>query len=320
MRIGWIGFHYEGLSSFENLLDLGYRIEIFITLKEENLLRKSGYSKDYESYCKKYSIPVYYVENINSQEAEILMLKYDLDICFVIGWGQIINDKLLKIPKYGMIGAHASLLPENKGSAPINWSIIKGESKTGNTLIKLNPGVDEGDIIDQIEIDITPFDTCKTLYDKVSDTNKVMIQRALENYAQGTLFSKKQPKTTSEVLPRRRPSDGNIDWSKESYEIFNFIRALTEPYPGAYTYLDGEKWIIWNTSLLPYIKSGIFKPGQIIGPVVNNKKEACGSLVACGDGFIIIHEMQNETGQKFSGYDLAQFKFKSKFFVNEQQK
>jgi methionyl-tRNA formyltransferase len=317
MKIGWIGFHYEGLLAFENILKLGYKIEIFLTLKKENLVKKSGYSNAYEFYCKKYNIPVIYVENVNNPEIASLLKKMKLDVIFVIGWGQILSSTLLKIPKYGMIGAHASLLPENKGSAPINWSIIKGEPKTGNSLIKLNPGVDEGDIIDQQEFDITPFDTCKTLYDKVAETNKIMIQKALESLVLGKLLTHPQLKIRGTVLPRRKPSDGKIDWSKNSYEIYNFIRALTEPYPGAFSYIAGEKWIIWNASLIPLTNLNEYKHGQIIGQVINNKEEACGKLIACENGFIIIHSMQNTNYQLISGYELAHYQFKSNFFTND---
>lgn len=316
MRIGWIGFHFEGILALQSLLEDGIKIECVISLKEEFLKKRSG-DVNYEGLCKRYNIPFYKIGSINDQESIHLLKNLSLDLAFVIGWSEIIGSEALSTVKLGMIGAHASLLPHNRGSAPINWAIIKGEKETGNSLIWLAEGLDSGDTIDQVSFPITIYDTCYTLYKKVAESNLEMIRRVLPKLFNGERPGKPQNHIDEPVLPRRRPKDGVIHWENDSESIYNFVRALTKPYPGAFSRLGGKKWTIWNCALLPDVCSSTLIPGYIIGPMISPIESACGQIVGCGRGSIVLLELEGEDGAVLSGHNLIKQEWSGKVWSNE---
>ena len=192
MRICWIGFHQEGLSAFEGVCQQGTKIEACFTLNDREAAKRSGRA-DYSRLCARYRVPLYRVRNINDERVVARLGELAPDILFVIGWSQILRGPALRTAQFGAIGAHASLLPHNRGSAPINWAIINGEQRTGNSLIWLAEDVDGGDIIDQRSFPITPYDTCATLYDRVAETNRQMILSALPKLMAGQRPGRVQP-------------------------------------------------------------------------------------------------------------------------------
>jgi methionyl-tRNA formyltransferase len=316
MKIGWIGFHMEGVPAFESVLKNGYNIEALITLNKKEKTKKSGIG-NYEEICQKYDVPIYRVSNINSDNSIEILNELSLDIVFVIGWSQIIGKQAMNKVSIGMIGAHASLLPNNKGSAPVNWSIIKGDTKTGNTLIWFDEKVDRGDIIDQREIIITKYDTCNSVYKKVAFTNKDMILEVLPKLLSGDKPGYPQPEIEEDLLPRRRPEDGLINWNQSKEDVYNFIRALTRPYPGAFSILLGEKWYIWEASLIDFDFDIDAEPGEIVGKMVSPNEKACGILVACENGIINLLELENEKGEILNGQELSESKWEGLVFKNE---
>lgn len=305
MKFGWIGFHVEGISTLRSLLERKLAVEAVITLRPALAAKRSG-AADYPALCREFGIPVYEVANINDQEALDLLRKLQLDVAFVIGWTQIVRPEALSLARVGMIGAHASLLPHNRGRAPINWALIQGEKVTGNSLIWLAPGVDTGDIIDQMEIPITPYDTCASLYDRVADSNREMILRTIPKLLAGERPGQPQEHNGKPDLPGRRPEDGLIDWSFESNRVYDFVRALTRPYPGAYSWLEGRRWKIWQCALLPANYPPKMKPGQIIGPILSSVDHACGQVVACGSGAVALLELESDAGEIVSGRQLSE--------------
>jgi methionyl-tRNA formyltransferase len=307
MKFGWVGFHMEGIPALEAVLASGAPVAAVLTLKPEVAASRSG-AADYGPVCRRFGVPLHFVTSVNDPESRTLLA--GLDVVFVIGWSQILSPATLATARLGMIGAHASLLPKNRGSAPINWALIRGERVTGNSLIWLAEGVDAGDIIDQTEFQISPYDTCGTLYDRVAASNRDMIMRALPQLLRGERVGTPQPRSNggggSAVLPRRRPADGLIDWDQEACAIYNFIRALTKPYPGAFGWLDGRRWTLWRAGLLPTMLSHGAPSGHVLGPVVSPVDQACGQAVACAGGAITLLEVEGDDGTVYSGRRLAE--------------
>jgi methionyl-tRNA formyltransferase len=305
MRLGWVGYHQEGIPALEGLVEAGAAPVAVITLRPELAANRSG-AVDYAPVCARLALPLHHVANINDDAAVQLLRGLSLDVLFVIGWSQILRAPALKTARLGAIGAHASLLPRNRGSAPINWALIRGEATTGNSLIWLAEDVDAGDLIDQIEFPITPYDTCATLYEHVAVSNREMILRALPKLRAGERPGRPQTNTHEAVLPRRRPQDGRIDWTAASAQIYDFVRALTRPYPGAFSWLDGQRWTVWRAARLPAAASGPATPGAILGPVLSPDEAACGQVVACGDGAVVILELEAADGTLLHGRRLAE--------------
>lgn len=304
LSIVWLGFHSEGVKAFKKILERGFHISKFITLDDEVFEKRAASTREYVDICKNFNVPIGLISTIKKDEAYEMIKDMEPDLLVVLGWSEILPERVLDIPTIGTVGAHASMLPHNRGSAPINWAIIKGETECGNSLIWLNKGVDQGDIIDQMGFEITKYDTCATLYDNVADTNEKMLVRFIERLSNGeaTIMCKKNV-TDEEILPRRYPKDGLINWNQKSSRIYDFIRALSRPYPGAFTFLDGQKYLIWNASILP-TEDENKEIGKIIGNVYSPLYEACGIQVSCKQGYIIIHDLEDEYGDSYVGREL----------------
>lgn len=316
MRIGWIGFHMEGIPALQAVIKQGIKIEAVITLESKLAMKRSG-AGNYRTICQQFQLPLYEVANINDPASVELLRTLALDVVFVIGWTQILRAEALRTAKIGMIGAHASLLPHNRGRAPVNWALIKGETQTGNSLIWLAEDVDSGPIIDQTVIPISLYDTCASVYERVAESNAIMILRALSQLLSGQRPGRPQEHTDEPLLPGRRPEDGLIDWTKDNRGVYNFVRALTRPYPGAFSWLDGRRWFVWQSALLPEDYVCNARPGQVIGSAVSPVEAACGQVVACGRGAIILLEIERDDGELLTGRRLSDQPWSGKVWGNE---
>lgn len=299
INIVWVGFHIEGVLAFKAIAN-NYNIVATLSLTTNVAKRRSGVA-NYRVLSEKNEINYYEISNINDSNTVELLNNLNPDIIIVLGWSQILKQEVLNIPRIGVIGAHASLLPLYRGSAPINWAIINGLDKTGNTLMWLNDGVDTGLIIDQIEFEITQYDSCKTLYSKVAQTNCDMLLRNMERIILHGKVGKQQTDFNEPLLPRRKPSDGLIRFDQTSSVVYDFIRAIAKPYPGAFFLHEGKQYLVWNAS---FVESMIHnsKPGVILEHIYCYSKSHCGIMVSTKMGAIIIFSVElNEkklTGKK----------------------
>jgi methionyl-tRNA formyltransferase len=312
MRIGWIGAHVEGLLALRALLERGVPIEAVITLRPEAAARRSGAGLgEYRALCQRFGVDLHEVESINDSASIQLLHGLDLDLIFVIGWNQILRPEVLTLARIGVIGAHASMLPADRGRAPINWALIRGAGYTGNTLFWLTAGVDAGDIIDQVAIPITPYDTCASLYRQVAITNRDMILRVLPALLAGQRPGRPQGEPMAAPLPARRPADGLVDWAQSSSAVYNFVRAISRPYPGAFTFNGLDRFTIWRCALLPPLLQPRQRtlPGEVVGPIVSPDARACGQVVACGDGAVVLLEVEHQSGAPIRGRALSELRW-----------
>jgi methionyl-tRNA formyltransferase len=249
IRIVFVGCHQEGKECLQEILKLGGHVVGLFTFTDELAQQTSG-AVSFLDISEKYSIPLYKVKTTNSPESVELFKKLAPDIIFVIGWTRLISKQILEIPKYGCVGMHASLLPKYRGRAPVNWVLINNESESGNTALLLDEGVDTGKMITQRRYPLTLADTCQTVYHKVAEAGRSMLQEIMHVLArEQRLPQKSQPDEHASEMPKRRPEDGVIDWQKSSLELFNWVRALTHPYPGAFTYFNNRRLFIWEARI-----------------------------------------------------------------------
>jgi methionyl-tRNA formyltransferase len=316
LRFAWVGFHAEGLPALHALLGAGAPIGAVLTLTPELRAKRSG-GVDYAPLCAEYRVPLHFITGINEPEAYEILERLAPDIIFVIGWHQIVRPPVMRLAKRGLIGAHASYLPHNRGSAPVNWAIIRGEREGGNTLMWLAEGVDEGDIIAQRAFPISPYDTCATVYAQVAATNREMLLEVLPQLLAGERPGRPQQRSTEPVLARRRPADGSIEWDAPANVVYDFIRAVTRPYPGAFSSLDGKRWRVWDAALPPDRGGGPIaraEPGEVLGAVVSPCASACGQMVACGSGAVILLELEDPEGTALHGHRLSDQRWTGKRF------
>lgn len=232
------------------------------------------------------------------------------DIVIIAAYGQILNKEFLSIPKFGCVNVHASLLPKFRGSAPIQWAIMEGESKTGITIQNVSEKLDSGDIIIQKETGIAPHDNFSSLYKRLADLGADSLKEAILLIKNKNVKLVPQDEKLATYVRKITKEDGLIDWNENALKIHNRVRALN-PWPGTYTFLSGLMIKIIKTefSVSPFEKWGLkgdfrVNPGKIIA--ADKGKIA----VCCSGGIIYIKEVQPEAkrimtaGEFVSGYRL----------------
>ncbi|MGA2193154.1 MAG: methionyl-tRNA formyltransferase [Nitrospirota bacterium] len=216
------------------------------------------------------------------------------DAVVVAAYGKILPMQVLEIPPKGSYNIHASLLPELRGAAPINWAIINGLHVTGVTIMKMDEGLDTGDMLLKEEMPINPEDTSGTLGDKLSVIGARMIVKALADLEAGRLVPLRQEHEKATYAPMLKKETGLIDWSRPAVEIERQIRGL-DPWPGAYAMFGGKTVRVWKAE----VGGAAPEPGG--GVIIGAGKE--GIAVATADGTLLITELQLEGGRRMSARD-----------------
>lgn len=287
MRVVFVGSQNVGHRCLEELLSQGHDIVLVCTIRpdpHETVWYKSvqelgelhGLTCEIQPNLK---VP-YWVERIRTISPDL--------IC-VMGWRQLIAPEVLTIPRLGSVAIHFSLLPEGRGFAPVNWALIRGLSRTGATLFHLDEGMDAGDIIAQVEVSIDLGDTAKDLNDRLTEASIAMFRDMLPRLVAGTAPRVPQEHSQASYYAKRIPEDGRVDWAKSALELYNNIRGLTHPYPGAFCYYGERRLYIWKASFLPDAPPWYGAIGQVI------KFERGGSAwVMTGEGILQIDQVQVE--------------------------
>lgn len=241
------------------------------------------------------NIPVYQPERIKNDDFVDELEKIEADIYVVVAYGQLLSQRILDIPKYGCVNVHGSLLPKYRGAAPIQWSVINGEKKTGVTIMYMVKALDAGDMILKKEIEITPDDTYETLHDKMAPVGAEALIEALDLIEKGQAKPEKQDDSLSTYASMITKDMGLIDWSKGSEEIRNKIRGFN-PVPAAYTNYGDDVLKIFRADIVEGYDNG--EVGEILA--VDKK---CGFTVKTGDGALMITEVQAKGGKRMNCAD-----------------
>jgi len=216
-----------------------------------------------------------------------------VDLLFAVNWRYLLPSNVYQRPRLGSYAFHDSLLPEYRGFSPTVWAMINGEDHTGATLFEIADEVDTGDIVDQELVPIGPHDTIAHVVERTTEAYLLVLERSLDSLVTGTFVRRPQDHARATYVPKRLPEDNRIDWHSSSQEIYNLIRAVSSPYPGAYTYLDGKLVRVWSAAP---VKSARRYVGRIPGRVVEVHPRE-GAVVLTGDGAILITEVQREGGE-----------------------
>ncbi|WP_283125844.1 bifunctional UDP-4-amino-4-deoxy-L-arabinose formyltransferase/UDP-glucuronic acid oxidase ArnA [Providencia stuartii] len=240
-------------------------------------------------------LPVYAPENVNHPLWIERIRELKPDVIFSFYYRDMLSEELLALAPKGAFNLHGSLLPKYRGRAPINWALLNGEHETGVTLHKMVAKADAGEIVAQEKVAITDTDTALTLHAKVREAAEVLLDKTLPLIEAGNYQTTAQDESQASYFGRRTAEDGLIDWSRSATEINCLIRAVTEPYPGAFTYLGARKMIIWRARVLDD------NQGKVAGTVLSSDP----LRIACGQGAIEVVSGQSETGLYMQGNRLA---------------
>jgi len=213
------------------------------------------------------------------------------DLIVVVAYGQILPKSILDIPRYGAVNVHASLLPKYRGASPIAWAILKGEKRTGVTTIKMDEGMDTGDILLQKEIILGERETFESLHDRLALLGEEVLMETLERMKKGDLTPIPQDHSEATFAPPFKKEDGRIDWKKEAREIDCQIRALN-PWPGTFTEWNGRLLKIFSGEVRQGISKG--EAGRVVWVGADFIE------VETGNGSLLIKEVQLEGKRRMS--------------------
>ena len=200
-----------------------------------------------KTWAVEHNIKVLQPERIKTEEFTAKLEELKPDLIVVVAFGQILSQKILDLPKYGCINVHASLLPRYRGAAPIEWSIINGENKTGVTTMMMDAGLDTGDMLIKREVEIDENMILPELHDKLKALGAEALIETIDKLFAGTLKPQKQDNSQSNYAPMLTKETGLIDWNKPARDIHNLVRGL---YGGAYTIIEGQKYKVWRTQIV----------------------------------------------------------------------
>lgn len=271
-----------------------YKVKAVVTQPDKIVGRNGKIAKPpIKILAEEHNILVIQLDNIKTQYEEIIDL--DPDLIVTCAYGQILPKELLDYPKYGCINVHASLLPKLRGGAPIHRAIMNGYKKTGVTIMYMAPGMDDGDIISSVEVEILDTDTASTLHDKLSKLGSELLIKTLPSIINGTNDRIPQKKEEVTYAPIIKKEDEKIDFSKSTIQIYNHIRGLNS-FPGAYIMLDGKRIKVWESKIIEE-----YYPEKFDGEIVKLTKE--GIVVKTHNGVIVLTVIQPEGKSKMLAHD-----------------
>lgn len=251
MKIVYMGTPDFAVPVLESLLHSAHQVAAVVTQPDKPKGRgKAMQFPPVKTCAVEAGIPVYQPARIKGNEAFLQQLQELAPDCIVVAaFGQILPQEILDLPPYGCVNVHASLLPAYRGAAPIQWSILNGEKKTGVTTMQMNAGLDTGDMLLKAEVEIAPDETGASLHDKLAALGGPLLLDTLAGLENGTIVPEKQDDAASCYASMLRKEMGRIDWQKRAVEIERLIRGLNA-WPSAYTRLDGRGLKIWAADVV----------------------------------------------------------------------
>lgn len=292
MKVIFMGTPDFSVKALESIINAGHEVVAVVTQPDKKKGR--GNQVQYppvKETALQHGLDVYQPERVRNEEFVEFLRSLNADIIVVSAFGQILPKSILEMTKYGCINIHASLLPKYRGAAPIQWSIIDGEEKTGVTIQQMNEGIDTGDILEAEEVKIDVKETGGSLFDKLAETGAGLIVHTMEHIEQGKVNPVKQDDSKSNYAKMLTKELGNIDFSKSAESIERLIRGLT-PWPSAYTKLYGKTLKIWDADVSDKEYEGV------AGEIVDVDRQAV--YVKTGEKTLVINELQLEGKKRMS--------------------
>ena len=293
MKIVFMGTPDFAAMALEKLVSAGHEITLVVTQPDKEKGRgKQVQKSDVKLVAEKYDIPVFQPVKIKTEESVEILRGYEADIFVVAAFGQILSKEILDMPKYGCVNIHASLLPRLRGAAPIQWSIIDGDEKTGVTIQQMDVGLDTGDILAVKEVEIANDETGGSLFDKLAIAGADLIVETLPLIEAGKITPVPQDESLSTYAKKLSKDMGLIDWNMPAVAIERLIRGCS-PWPSSYSNIGGKSLKIW--------KAVVTDTKATPGEVSEVTKESI--TIGCGEGSLVVEELQLEGKKRMSVHD-----------------
>ena len=285
-------FAYSSIGC-ECLEELLACVEVAAVFTHEDDPAEEKWFHSVRELAEKNSLPVRAPDKLGKNEADSIR-ELRPDLIFSFSYRTVIPVSILELAPLGAFNLHGALLPRYRGRACVNWAVLRGETQTGVTLHHMVARVDEGRVVDQEAVSIGPDDTAYDVFKKMIPAARTALRRSLPSILEGTAHGWEQDESLATYFGRRRPEDGLIDWSKPATDVRNLVRAVTHPFPGAFTYLNGKKLLVWSVRICPEA------PRAAAGVVVSSSPLRVGA----GDGVLQIERAGWDNGEELDGEEL----------------
>lgn len=284
MRTVWVSFDTMGRDCLEAAASAGAEIVGIVTLPGPIDPNRSGQCS-FDEVAARLDAQLHETRDINAEETLGAVRALDPELVFVVGWSQLVKDPFIALAQEGAFGMHPTLLPRHRGRAPIPWAILSGLARTGVTLFEIvDATADSGAIVGQAVVDIAPDETATTLFDRIAEAHVELIRECVPMLLARTAPRRQQEPSRASSWPKRKPTDGIIDWETRAPYLYDWVRAQTRPYPGAFTYAGEEKVVVWRARPVELAETA---PA---GTIVAIRPE--GPVVACGDGGLLLEDVE----------------------------
>ncbi|MGD9948585.1 MAG: bifunctional UDP-4-amino-4-deoxy-L-arabinose formyltransferase/UDP-glucuronic acid oxidase ArnA [Desulfobulbus sp.] len=294
MKAVVLAYHNIGCAGIRGLLAHGYEIEAIFTHRDNP--QENIWFDSVAELASANNIAVYAPEDINHPLWVDKIREMQPDILFSFYYRNMVGPEILAIPPSGCINLHGSLLPRYRGRCPVNWALLNGERETGVSLHYMTAKPDDGDIIGQKSVPIDDADTALTLFGKLDLAASALLDDQLPKIKAGINERVRQDQAQASYYGGRGPQDGEIHWNQSAVAVRNLVRAVTRPYPGAFTYLVNRKCLLWQVAVIPQAEKVL--PGTVIStnPLT----------IACGEDAVTVEYGQVEDGVYLNGNRLAE--------------
>lgn len=250
MKIIFMGTPDFSVGTLEALIEAGHEVTLVVTQPDKPKGRgKAMQFPPVKEAALAHGIEVYQPRRVREEACIQYLGKYQADIIVVVAFGQILPKEILEMPRYGCINVHASLLPKYRGAAPIQWAVINGEQVTGVTTMRMDEGLDTGDMILKEEVRLTAEETGGSLFDRLAQTGAKLCLQTLTAIEEGTVSYTPQDHALATHTTMIKKQLGEIDWQKPAQELERLVRGLN-PWPSAYTFLNGKTLKIWKAAVI----------------------------------------------------------------------
>ncbi len=282
MRLLVFAYHDVGYVCLRHLIEQAEEVIAVVTHADSP--NESIWWRSVVDLARDHGIETATPDDVNTSEFVERVRAWRPELAFSFYFRQLISADLLAVPPLGCFNLHGSLLPKYAGRVPVNWVLVHGETETGVTLHEMTERPDAGAIVAQRRVPIAFTDTAKTLFDKVTVSAEALLAETWPLLKHGTAPRIPQDFTQRSYFGSRRPADGLLNWGWPALRLYNLVRAITHPYPGAFTYCAGRKLFVWQC--WPLAATTTAAPGTIV------ESHTDGLLVATGEGVLLIRAAQ----------------------------
>ncbi|MBN4056241.1 hypothetical protein JYT20_00810 [Rhodothermus sp. AH-315-K08] len=296
-------YHELGYVALEVLAALGLEVPIVVTHKDKD--GENIWFPNVADLAREQRSEVFYSEDLDDSQLLGLVERTAPDIILSVYFRRLVREEIIAVPRLGAVNLHGSLLPEYRGRAPVNWQIINGETEGGLTLHYMVRRADAGAVIGQTRVPIAEDDTALTLYKRLAPAARQLLTKELSASHSWRDVSWEQDEFQATSFRGRKPEDGVIDWTRSSEAIFNLVRGVTRPYPGAYSRWDGDLVMVWTVS-----KARPNRPDESLSPGSIFREDEV-MYVRTGDGWLRLIEIEvcgaDATGSAIDPNDISGF-------------